>query len=62
MTIPFKIGVGDLITEFLTHAEILWCFLQTAGAVSILASQTLPDLFHHLGIIIETDLHEISPL
>ena len=62
MTIAFKVGIGDLITEFLSHTEILRRLLQAAGTVPVLAQQPLPDLLYYLRIIIKTDFHGTSPL
>ena len=57
MAIAFKIGVGDLIPKFLTHAEILRRLLQAAGTIPVLAPQALPDLLYHLWVIVKTDFH-----
>ena len=35
MTKAFKFRVGNLVTEFFAHANVIFGFLDTAGAVSI---------------------------
>jgi hypothetical protein len=52
MAIALKIGICDLLTEFLADAFIVLRFLQTAGAVAALSLEAFLDLRDKLGIFI----------
>jgi hypothetical protein len=52
MAIALKIGIRDLLAEFLTDAFIVLRFLQTAGAVATLSFEAFLDLRDKLGVFI----------
>ena len=58
VAIALKIGIRNLLPEFLADALILLCPLQTAGAITAGALQALPDRFHHFLILIQSDCHK----
>ena len=61
MTVPLKIGVGDLIPEFLAHTEIVLGSGKAAGTVTAFFQNAFTDLFHEGFIVIVTDLHVFPP-
>ena len=62
MAIAFKIGIRDLLTEFLADAFIILRFLQTAGAIAALSFEPFLDLRNKLGVFIQSDSHGQSSL
>ena len=60
VAVAFKIGVGNLVLELLTHALGSLRALQTAGAVPTGTLQALADGVDDLLIGIELDFHVSS--
>ena len=57
MAKTLKVGVSDLLTEFLADALILLCPLQTAGTIT---AGTLQAIFHdlyHFFVLIQPHCH-----
>lgn len=54
MTIAFEIWVGDLLTEFLANAFILFRPLQATGTIAACASEPFFDSFDHFLILVES--------
>ena len=57
MAVALKIGVSDLILEFLTHTFGRLCALPAAGTVSAGALESFSDSIDNLLIGIELDFH-----
>ena len=57
MAESLKIGVSDLILEFLTHTSVFLCALPAAGTVSTGALESFSDSIDNLLIGIELDFH-----
>ena len=57
MAKAFKLRVGYLLAEFLTHADVLLGFGQTAGTIALLAAKTLANLLGNRLIGVEINLH-----
>ena len=57
MAVALKIGVGDLILEFLTHTFVFFRALHAAWTVSSGALESFPDGINNLLIGIELDFH-----
>jgi len=57
VAVALKIGVSDLILEFLTHTFGRLCALSAAGTVSSGALESFPDGVDNLLIGIELDFH-----
>ena len=57
MTVSLEFGIRDLFPEFLAHALVFFCPLQSAGAVTAGALQSVTDDFNHFLIFVETYGH-----
>ncbi len=57
MAIALIAGIRHLRPKLLTDALIVLCPLQTAGAISASAPQSLPDSLHHFLVLIQPDRH-----
>jgi hypothetical protein len=57
VTIAFKVGVGDLIPEFLAHTFILGRPRQSARTEAARSLQALLDIPDDFLIFIESNLH-----
>lgn len=62
MAIAFKIGVGNLLAEFLADAFIFLGLGQATGAISVLRLEPFLYLFNDFGVFIKSDCHGFSPL
>ena len=52
-----EIGVGDLLPEFLADALVLLGPLQTAGAITAGAFQTVLHHLYHFLVLVEPNCH-----
>ena len=57
MAEPFIFGIGNLITEFLADAFILFCSLQSAGTIPTGTLQTIPNRLDHFLVLIQSYRH-----
>ena len=57
MTVTLKVGVCDLLPEFLADALVILGSLQSAGAVSVLCLQPLFNSLYHFLIFVQTNCH-----
>lgn len=59
VAISFKFRIGDLIAEFLAHAEVVFGFLQSARAVALALSETCADAVNYFLVLVYRDLHGV---
>ena len=60
MTVPFKIGVFDLVFEFFAHTFIFFCPFSATGAVAACFLQTFFDGGNHRRIGIQSYFHTVT--
>ena len=61
MAVSLEVGIGDLFSEFLADALVLFAALQAAGTVSAAALQTVFYHLDHFFVFIESYCHKITP-
>ena len=62
MTIPCKLGILDLLPEFLADTLIVFAPLQSAGTIASGPLQSVPNHLNHFLIFIESDSHRNTSL
>ena len=61
MTKAFKIGIGNLLLEFLAHTLVFLCTLNTARAVTACPLQALFNCFYYFFVGIKCYFHLLTP-
>ena len=56
VAVTLKVGIGDLLAEFLADAFVLLCSRNTAGTVAVLELESLLDSCDDLGIVVKSYL------
>lgn len=62
MTIPCKLGIRDLLPEFLADTLIVFAPLQSAGTIASGPLQSVPNHLNHFLVFIESDSHRNTSL
>ena len=57
VAVAFEVGIGNLAPEFLTHTDVLICFLQAARTVAILLLQSFADHIHDFLVFVKDNSH-----
>ena len=60
VAVTLKIGVRNLLPEFLTNALIILGTVQPAGAIAAGALQAVPDGLDHFFVFIEPNCHGVT--
>lgn len=61
MTKAFKIGIGNLLLEFLAHTLVFLCTLNSARAVTACPLQALFNCFYYFFVGIKCYFHLLTP-
>ncbi len=59
MAEAFKLRVGYLVAELLTHADIFICLLKAAWAIAVFSLKSFADFFNYGFIGIKVNFHFI---